>query len=88
MAKKVEQFSERDIPFAITTLFQALVVQLMGAKVLTVEQADCVFDGAVKRAKKAKDAPDAARLIHHVHDTMDWDKFYKASAAARGKKSR
>jgi hypothetical protein len=86
MAKKVEKSGERDMAFALSTLFQALIVQLMDVKVLTVEQADQVFDGAVKRAKKAADAPDAVRLIQQVHDAMDWDAFYRLSAARRRKK--
>lgn len=83
MAKKVESFNEKDIPFAITTLVQALIVQLMDANVLTVEQGERVFDGALKRAKKVKDAPDAARLIQHLHETMDFDALYRADALRR-----
>ena len=40
------RFREQDIPIAITTLIQVLVLQLIDAEVLTVEQAEQVFDGA------------------------------------------
>ena len=43
---KTPRFREQDIPIAITTLIQVLVLQLIDAEVLTVEQAEQVFDGA------------------------------------------
>lgn len=80
---KAPKFRDKDIPFAITTLFQALIVQLMEKKVLTVDEGEHVFDVAEKRASRAKDAGDAPRLIRHVHDTLQWDKFYQWSAQQR-----
>jgi hypothetical protein len=43
-----------------------LVLQLIDAEVLTVEQAEQVFDGAAKRIARLKDvAPYAERVIQH-----------------------
>jgi len=51
-----------------------LVLQLIDAEVLTVEQAEQVFDGAAKRSARLKDvAPDAERVIQHLHDELNWD---------------
>ena len=78
------RFREQDIPIAITTLLQVLVVQLIDSEVLTVEQAEQVFDGAAKRSARLKDAaPDAERLIQHLHDELNWDKYYKFAADRR-----
>jgi len=61
---KTPRFREQDIPIAITTLIQVLVLQLIDSEVLTVEQAEQVFDGAAKRSARLKDvAPDAERVI-------------------------
>jgi hypothetical protein len=50
-------------------------------EVLTVEEAEQVFDGAAKRSARLKDtAPDAERVIHHLHDALNWDKYYKWAA--------
>jgi hypothetical protein len=46
---KVPTFRENDVPIAITTLIQVLVLQLIDSEVLTVEEAEQVFDGAAKR---------------------------------------
>ena len=68
---KVPTFRQNDIPIAIATLVQVLVVQLIDSEVLTVEEAEQVFDGAAKRAARLKDtAPDAERVIHHLHDAL------------------
>ena len=73
---KAPRFREQDIPVAITTLIQVLVVQLIDLEVLTVEQAEQVFDGAAKRSSRLKDtAPDAERVIQHLHDGLDWDQY-------------
>jgi HEAT repeat protein len=78
------RFREQDIPIAITTLIQVLVVQLLDSDVLTVEQAEQVFDGAAKRSACLKEAaPDAQRLIQHLHDELNWDKYYKLAANRR-----
>jgi len=78
------RFREQDIPIAITTLIQVLVVQLLDSDVLTVEQAEQVFDGAAKRSARLKEAaPDAQRLIQHLHDELNWDKYYKLAANRR-----
>jgi len=71
---KTSRFREKDIPIAITTLIQVLVVQLIDSEVLTVEQAEQVFDGAAKRSARLKDvAPDAEHVIQHLHDTLNWE---------------
>ena len=81
---KTPRFREQDIPIAITTLIQVLVLQLIDAEVLTVEQAEQVFDGAAKRTARLKDvAPDAERVIQHLHDELNWDKYYKLAADRR-----
>ena len=81
---KTPRFREQDIPIAITTLIQVLVLQLIDAEVLTVEQAEQVFDGAAKRSARLKDvAPDAERVIQHLHDELNWDKYYKLAADRR-----
>ena len=78
---KATRFRQQDIAVAITTLFQVLVVQLIASEVLTVEQAEQVFDGAAKRSARLKDAaPDAERVIQHLHDDLNWDKYYKSAA--------
>jgi hypothetical protein len=82
----VPKFRGKDIPVAFAIIIQALIVQLMEAKALTVEQGQRVFDGALKKAKKSQDAPDVSRLIQHIHDTLPWDKLYEASARQRQKK--
>ena len=67
---KTPRFREQDIPIAITTLVQVLVVQLVDSEVLTVEQAEQVFDGAAKRSGRLKDtASDAERVIQHTSTT-------------------
>ena len=77
-------FREQDIPIAITTLIQVLVLQFIDSEVLTVEQAEQVFDGAAKRTARLKDtAPDAERVIQHLHDELNWDKYYKWAADRR-----
>ena len=69
-------------------LIQALVVQLIDSEVLTVDQAEQVFDGAAKRTARLKDAaPDAERLIHHRHDALDWDKYYQWAAERRNREN-
>jgi hypothetical protein len=61
-----------------------LVLLLIDAEVLTVEQAEQVFDGAAKRSARLKDvAPDAERVIQHLHDELNWDKYYKLAADRR-----
>jgi hypothetical protein len=81
---KAPRFREQDIPVAITTLIQVLVVQLIDLEVLTVEQAEQVFDGAAKRSGRLKDtAPDAERVIQHLHDGLNWDQYYKLAADRR-----
>jgi hypothetical protein len=65
------KFAAKDIPFALSTLIQALVYQLMESGALTVEQGQRVFDAAAKRAAKAKGGPgDAVRLIEHLSEQM------------------
>jgi hypothetical protein len=81
---QVPTFRENDVPIAITTLIQVLIVQLIDSKVLTVEEAEQVFDGAAKRSARLKDtAPDAERVIHHLHDALNWDMYYRWAADRR-----
>ena len=80
---KAPRFREQDIPVAITTLIQVLVVQLIDLEVLTVEQAEQVFDGAAKRSGRLNTAPDAERVIRHLHDGLNWDQYYKLAADRR-----
>ena len=81
---KTPRFREQDIPIAITTLIQVLMLQLIDSEVLTVEQAEQVFDGAAKRTARLKDvAPDAERVIQHLHDELNWDRYYKLAADRR-----
>jgi hypothetical protein len=80
---KAPRFREQDIPVAITTLIQVLVVQLIDLEVLTVEQAEQIFDGAAKRSSRLKAAPDAERVIQHLHDGLNWDQYYKLAADRR-----
>jgi hypothetical protein len=64
--------------------YQVPVVQLIDSEVLTVEQAEHVFDGAAKRSARLKDvSPDAERVIQHLHDELNWDKYYKWAADRR-----
>jgi hypothetical protein len=75
------------IPWAHTVLFQSLIVQLIDAKVLSVENAQRVFDIALQRASKQRERlPDAERLVQYVHDNFRWDDLYKTAAAERGNK--
>ena len=78
------KFAAKDIPFALSTLIQALVTQLMDSGALTVEQGQRVFDAAAKRAAKAKGGPgDAVHLIEHLSEQMQWDKLFAADARRR-----
>ena len=88
MAKKeAPTFRADDASWAITTLFQSLIVQLIESKSLSVEHAERVFDLALERAKKERErAPDAERLIQHLHDNLTWDDFYRWSAQEQQKK--
>ena len=81
---KAPRYREQDIPVAITMLIQVLVVQLIDSEVLTVEQAEQIFDGAAKRSARLQEiAPDAEGLIQHLHDELNWDKYYKLAADRR-----
>jgi|SoiMethySBSTD1v2_1073268.scaffolds.fasta_scaffold115207_5 hypothetical protein len=87
MAEEVPSFRAQDAGWATTTLFQSLIVQLIESMVLSVEDAQRVFDLALKRARKVRQsAPDAERLLQHVHDNLKWDDFYRWSAQERQKK--
>jgi hypothetical protein len=74
---------DTDISNALAIIIQALVVQLMDAKVLTVAQGQHVFDTAVKKARQA--SPEIAKIVQLVHDVLPWDKLYEVSARARKK---
>jgi hypothetical protein len=83
------KFAAKDIPFALSTLIQTLVVQLMDSGVLTVEEGQRVFDAAAKRAQRAKNNPgDAVRLIEHLSEQMQWDKLFVADARRKRQKDR
>ena len=82
------KFNAKDIPFALSTLIQAVITQLMDSGVLSVEEGQRIFDAAAKRAKRAKNGPgDAVRLIEHLSDEMQWDKLFAADAARRRRKN-
>jgi hypothetical protein len=77
------KFAAKDIPFALSTLIQALVVQLMDSGALTVEEGQRVFDAAAKRVRRAKNPGDTVRLIEHLSEQMQWDKLFAADARRR-----
>jgi hypothetical protein len=77
MPKEPFKAKDADVSTAITIILQALIIQLMDAGVLSVEQGERVFDGALKKAKKA--SPSALQVVEYVHDSLDWDKMYEAS---------
>jgi hypothetical protein len=81
------KFRSKDIPVAFAILLLALIVQLIEAQALTVEQGQRVFQGALQNARKSKDRPDVSRLILHIHETMPWKKLYAAVAQRRRPKS-
>jgi len=87
MAKKLPEFRLSDALGAQTVLFQSLIVQLIEARVLTVEQAERVFDAAFKRAKEKAEGAGPARYVTRLHDTLPWDKLYVWSAANRKRRS-
>lgn len=77
----VPTFSEGAILWGTTTLIQSLIVQLISTKVLSVEDAQRVFDIALQRAKAARETiPDAESAIQFWHDKLDWDGYYKWAA--------
>jgi hypothetical protein len=76
-------FQDKDIPFALAALIQALIVQLMEADALTLEQGQRVFDAAAKRAKTAKGAGEAVRLIEFLSDQLPWDEMFAEVARKR-----
>lgn len=80
MTKDVPTFNEKQVPFAISTLFLSLITKLIESKALSVEDAEQVFDAASKRVSKADDSEDSLRLIEHLHDSLKWDEYYKWSA--------
>jgi hypothetical protein len=82
MAKKQPpSFGSNGISWGQTVLIQSLIIQLMTTKVLTVEQAEQVFDIALQRTDKEKDRlPDASRFVQHVYENLQWDEYYKWSA--------
>ena len=84
MAKKARKFRLNEAHWGQLVLFQSLIVQLIEARVLTVEQAEKIFDRASKRTGKERaTAPDASRYVNHIHDELPWDKLYLWSAAKR-----
>jgi hypothetical protein len=73
---KTPRFREQDIPIAITTLIQVLVLQLIDSEVLTVEQAEQVFDGAAKRSARLKDvAPSPDQPDRQIFSERRRDEF-------------
>jgi hypothetical protein len=81
MAKEPLKASNSDISAAITIVLQALLVQLMDAKLLSVEQGQRIIDAAAKKARKS--SPDVVRVVEYIHDALEWDKMYEASARQR-----
>ena len=87
MAESPLKVDPKAIPWAHTVLFQSLIVQLIDAKVLSVENAERVFDIALQSTGKQRERlPDAEVLVQYVHDSLRWDDFYKWAAAERGNK--
>jgi hypothetical protein len=80
------KFRDKDIPFALATLIQTLIVQLMETGALSLEQGQRVFDAAARRVGRRKDSPDAVRLIEFLSDQMKWDEMHKARAQWRKRK--
>jgi hypothetical protein len=72
MAKKLPEFRLSEALGAQTALFQSLIVQLIEARVLTVEQAERGFDAAFKRTKERAGASGASRYVSHLHDRLPW----------------
>jgi hypothetical protein len=78
MPKEPLAAKNSDVSAGVTIILQALIVQLMATKLLTVEQGQQVFDGALKKATKA--SPEVEGVVQYIHDALDWDKMYEASA--------
>jgi hypothetical protein len=77
----IPTFEPQAAEWAQTVLIQSLIVQLISTKIMTVEQAQMVFDIALGRTDRERQrAPDASRFISHVHDNMKWDDYYLWSA--------
>ena len=89
MAKKARKFRLNEARWGQVVLFQSLIMQLIEARVLTVEQAERIFDRASKRTGKERaTAPDASRFVNYLHDQIPWDKLYLWSAARRRRSRR
>ena len=77
-------YNEGDASWAQITLLQALMVQLIATKAISVEDAELVFASSLLRAERAKEvAPDAMPLIQHIHDTMPWADLHQWSTQKR-----
>ena len=88
MTNSVPTFDPDAVSWAHTVLFQALIVQLVEDRVLSVDSARRVFDVALERAKKERArSPDAERLIQHIHDHLKWDDLYGWAAQSRKDRS-
>lgn len=73
--------NSHDITTALTIIVQATIVGLMESGAISVEQGQRIFDGALKKAKKA--SPEVVEIVQHVYDNLDWDKLFAASAARK-----
>lgn len=79
--KKQELVFEPDaMTFGNSVILQSLIIQLIKAKALTVEQAQGVFDAALKQTDAhIEQMPDATRYVQEVHDNFDWDALYRSA---------
>jgi hypothetical protein len=72
-------------PYAIlraqTTLFEALLFQLIEKGLFTVEDCERVFDIAEKKTDMPPAASDVKAVIQHTRDRMPWDAMHRLRAA-------
>ena len=78
------EFNLHGVIWGHTVLLQALIVQLMESGALTVEAAQRVFALAFQRtAKELNQLPDASRYLQYIHESLQWDDYYRWSASKR-----
>jgi hypothetical protein len=82
------EFEPSAAAYATTTLFQALLLQLIESGVLSVADTERVFDIALERAKKVRDvSPDSERLIEHLYEKMKFDRLYRWAGEQKAKRT-
>ena len=81
---ELPEFNLHGLIWGHTVLLQALIVQLIGSGALTVEAAQRVFALAfLQTAKEINQLPDASRYLQHIHESLQWDDYYRWSASKR-----